>query len=267
MDLFQYEILQRAIIAGVLIGLISPLIGLFVVLRRLSLLGDTIAHVSIAGVALGLLIDIYPLGLGFLFAIFAAFAIEMFRKYYQSYAELSIAIIMSGGIAVASILFTLGKGYNINVQTYLFGSIFTVSMQEIWIILAFSVIIVLFVFLFYKELFLITFDEDAAAVGGLPVRAINFVNTILTAFVVSAAIKVVGALLVSALITIPAAAGIALRKGFKTTLFWTVIISEFAIVTGLLISWEWNLAPNGTIVLLLIGILLSIMIGFKKART
>lgn len=266
MDIFTLDFFIRALIGGALIGLMAPMIGLFVVLRRLSMIGDTLAHVSIAGVAFGFLINVYPLLLGLVFAVLAAFAIEYLRKAFRSYAELSIAIILSGGIALASVLFTLGRGFNMNVMSYLFGSILTLNQTDLWLVASVTVIIVLFVILFYKELFLLTFDEDAASVSGLPARWLNIILTVMTALVVSVAIKIVGALLVSALLTIPVACSLAVGKGFRPTLWLAILFSEVAVVGGLVISGLWNLAPGGTIVLLLIGFLLLTLMIRKGLR-
>ena len=131
MEIITSEFFQRALLGGILIGITAPLMGLFLVLRRLSMIGDTLAHVSIAGVALGFLIGVYPVAVGLLFALGATFAIEKLRKAYKTYAELSIAIIMSGGVALASILFTLGKGFNMSVSGYLFGSIYTLNTIDL----------------------------------------------------------------------------------------------------------------------------------------
>ncbi|CAM3587160.1 metal ABC transporter permease [Marinicrinis lubricantis] len=263
MDIIYEPFFQRALIGGGLIGLMAPLIGILLVLRRLAMIGDTLAHVSIAGVALGVLINWYPLATGILFAVAAAFIIEKLRKTYKTYAELSIAIIMSGGVALASILFTVGKGYNINVQSYFFGSIFTMDQTDLSTILIVTIVVLGLVSFLLKELFLLTFDEDAAAVNGLPVRWMNIVLTVLTALVISSAIKVVGVLLVSALLTIPAASGLALGKSFKHTVIVSVIISEAAVIAGLMAAGLYNIAPGGSIVLLLIGILVTILF-FKK---
>jgi zinc transport system permease protein len=255
-DIFTLGFFQNALIGGFLIGLMAPMIGLFVVLRRLSVIGDTLAHISIAGVAFGFLIGVYPLFLGLVFAVIAAFAIEKLRKTFRSYAELSIAIMLSGGIALASVLFTLGRGFNMNVMSYLFGSILTLNSTDLWLVFGVTLIIVLFVLLQYKELFLLTFDEDAASVGGLPTRWLNIILTVMTALVVSVAIKIVGALLVSALLTIPVACSLVIGRGFRATLWIAVLFSEVAVIGGLIISGLWNLASGGTIVLLLIGFLL-----------
>jgi len=265
-DLFTLDFFQRALIGGFLIALMAPMVGLFVVLRRLSMIGDTLAHVSIAGVALGFLINVYPLLLGLVFAVLAAFAIEKLRKAFRSYAELSIAIMMSGGIALASVLFTLGRGFNMNVTSYLFGSILTLNSNDLWLVFTVTVTIVVFVIVYYKELFLLSFDEDAASVGGLPTSALNLILTVMTALVVSVAIKIVGALLVSALLTIPVACSLAVGKGFKPTLWLAVLFSEGCVIGGLVMSGIWNLAPGGTVVLLLITVLLITMTIRKGLR-
>ncbi|MCC3373368.1 metal ABC transporter permease [Cohnella sp. REN36] len=257
MDILTAEFFQRALIGGVLIAVTAPLMGLFLVLRRLAMIGDTLSHVSIAGVALGFLINVYPVAVGLVFAIAASFGIEALRRKYRSFAELSIAIIMSGGIALASILFTLGKGFNLNVNSYLFGSIYTLDTTDLIVIGVVTAIVLAVVLLLKKELFLLTFDEDAASVSGLPVRYFNILISILTALVISASIKIVGALLVSALLTIPAACGLALARSFRQAVVIVVAIGEVAVIAGLWMAGLWNLAPGGTIVLLLIVILLG----------
>lgn len=266
MYILTAEFFQRALIGGALIAITAPLMGLFLVLRRLAMIGDTLAHVSIAGVALGFLINVYPVAVGLLFAIVASFGIEMLRRTYKTYAELSIAIIMSGGIALASILFTLGKGFNLNVNSYLFGSIYTLTNTDLAVIGGVTAIVLSIVLIHKKELFLLTFDEDAAAVSGLPVRYFNILISVLTALVISAAIKIVGALLVSALLTIPAACSLALSRSFRQAVFLVVLIGEIAVLAGLWIAGVWNLAPGGTIVLLLIGVLAISMMSKRMFR-
>jgi zinc transport system permease protein len=257
LDLITAEFFQRALIGGALIAVTAPLMGLFLVLRRLAMIGDTLSHVSIAGVALGFLLGVYPVAMGLLFAIAASFGIEKLRRTYRTYAELSIAIIMSGGIALASIFFTLGMGFNLNVNSYLFGSIYTLDSTDLIVIAVVTVIVLSVVLLHRKELFLLAFDEDAAAVSGLPVRYFNIMISILTALVISAAIKIVGALLVSALLTVPAACSLALSRSFRQAIIIVVVVGEAAVIAGLWIAGVWNLAPGGTVVLLLIGLLIT----------
>lgn len=267
MDILWSDFFQRALIGGLLIGITAPLIGLFLVLRRLSMIGDTLAHVTIAGVALGFLLDKFPLFMGLIFAVLAAFAIEKLRKAYKTYAELSIAIIMSGGVALASLFFTLGMGYNTDVMSYLFGSIYTLNTSDVYVVGAVTVIVVTVVFLLRKELFLLSFEEDAAAVSGLPVKILNLLITVMTALVISTAIKIVGALLVSALLTVPVAISLLIARSFKASVVLSVIFAEIAVVVGLLIAGIWNLAPGATIVLMLIAMLITVMAGKKGFTT
>ncbi|MFD0711030.1 metal ABC transporter permease [Paenibacillus sp. GCM10027626] len=264
MEILTSEFFQKALIGGVLIGITAPLMGLFLVLRRLSMIGDTLAHVSIAGVALGFLIGIYPIGVGLLFALAATLAIEKLRKAYKSYAELSSAIIMSGGVALASLLFTLGKGFSVSVNDYLFGSIYTLDNFDLLVIAIVTVIVVLVIGTHMKELFLLTFDEDAAAVSGLPTRYFNLLISVMTALVISVSIKIVGALLVSALLTIPTACALVVAKSFRQSVIAVVLIAEAAIIGGLMMAGIWNLAPGGTIVLLLIGVLLLLLLVKRR---
>lgn len=263
MDIFTYYFFIRALIAGILIGIMAPLIGMFIVLRRLSMIGDTLAHVSIAGVALGFLINVYPLGMGLLFTIAAAFAIEKLRKDLKGYAELSLAIMLSGGVALLAIFSTIGKGFNMNVHSYLFGNIVALDNLDLVMVVVVTLIVLLVVSIYHKELFLVTFDEDAASVSGLRLQLFNVLITVLTALVVSVAIKIVGALLVSALITIPIACSLVIGRGFKQTIWIAIAFSEVAIILGFILSGLFDLATGGTIVLLLIG-LLVLSLGAKR---
>lgn len=267
MEIITADFFQRALAGGLLIGLTAPLIGIFLVLRRLSMIGDTLAHVTIAGVALGFLTGVYPIGMGIIFAVLASFAIEKLRKAYKGYAELSIAVIMAGGVALASLFFTLGMGYNNDVVGYLFGSIYTLDTTDLYVVGAVTVLVAVTVFIFFKELFLLSFEEDAAAVSGLPVKLLNMLITVMTALVISTAIKIVGALLVSALLTIPAACSLIIARSFKQSVVFSVIIAEIAVVAGLVIAGVWNLAPGATIVLLLIAMLILTLIGKRGFTT
>lgn len=267
LEILGSEFFQRALVGGLLIGVTAPLIGFFLVLRRLSMIGDTLSHVSIAGVALGFLTGVYPMAAGLIVAIIASFAIEKLRKAYKSYAELSIAIIMSGGVGLASILFTLDRGFSVSIDSYLFGSIYTLGTADIVTIAVVTIIVLIAVRAQMKELFLLTFDEDAAAVSGLPVRFYNVMISVLTALVISVSIKIVGALLVSALLTIPAACSLMVARSFRQSVVTVVVIGEIAVIAGLMIAGVWNLAPGGTIVMLLIVILLLLLAAKRGMKT
>jgi zinc transport system permease protein len=263
LDIFYEYFFQRALIGGVLIGFMAPLMGVFLVLRRLSMIGDTLAHVSIAGVALGFLLGVYPLGIGLLFAVLASFAIERLRKAYKTYAELSIAIIMSGGVAMASFMFTLGRGFNMDVNSYFFGSIYTLSWTDLRLIAVVTVIVSTVLLVTFKEMFLLVFDEDAAGVSGLPVRALNLLTTMLTALVIGVAIKIVGALLVSALLTVPVACSLVVGRSFRHSVWTAVLYSEIAVIGGLVAAGVWSWAPGATVVLTLI-VLLILSLAAKR---
>ncbi|TBL79915.1 metal ABC transporter permease [Paenibacillus thalictri] len=261
MDIFQEYFFQRALLGGALIGLTAPLMGVFLVLRRLSMIGDTLAHVSIAGVALGFLLGVYPVAVGLLFALLASFAIERLRKAYRTYAELSIAIIMSGGVALATLLFTFGKGFNMNVMSYFFGSVYTLDSTDLWVVAGVACLVLVVVLTNFKEMFLLFFDEDAAGVSGLPLRGYNILITMLTALVISVSIKIVGALLVSSLLTIPVACSLIVSRSFKNTVVLAVIFSELCVLGGLIAAGVWNWAPGATVVLLLIAVLICTLVG------
>ncbi|SMG28224.1 metal ABC transporter permease [Paenibacillus aquistagni] len=265
-DILTSQFFQRALLGGVLIGVTAPMLGIFLVLRRLSMIGDTLAHVTIAGVALGFLIGVYPIWAGLVFALIGSFAVEKLRKAYKTYAELSIAVIMSGGVALASLFFTLGRNFNANVNNYFFGSIYTLNMLDLAIVGMVTLIVIGFMMVFFKEMFLLSFDEDTAAVNGLPVRWFNLALTVLTALVISAAIKIVGALLVSALLTIPVAISLLIARSFKKAIIVSVLVSELAVIGGLIAAGVWNLAPGATIVLLLIAILIITMLVRKGIK-
>jgi zinc transport system permease protein len=251
------DFFQRALIGGALIAAAGPLLGLFLVLRRLSMIGDTLSHVSVAGVAAGYLLGLgSPAAGGMAAALLATLAIERLRKAYRTYAELSIAIMMAGGIALASLLFSLDRGFGVNISSYLFGSIYTLDAEDLTWIAVVTLIVIAAVLVQYKEWFLMAFDEDAAAVGGLPTRTLNLFMSVLTALVISVSIKIVGALLVSALLTIPAACGLLAARSFRQSVLLAVGIAEAAVIAGLLAAGFWNLAPGGTVVLLLIAVLL-----------
>lgn len=267
MDIFAELFFQRALLGGVLIGVTAPLLGIFLVLRRLSMIGDTLSHVSIAGVALGFLINVYPVAMGLLFALLASFAIEKLRRTYKTYAELSIAIIMSGGVALAAFLFTMGKNFNLNVTSYMFGSILTLDNLDLWMVAGVTVLVIIFMSLNHKEVFLLAFDEDAAGISGLPVRLYNIAITMLTALVISVAIKIVGALLVSALLTIPVASSLLVAKSFRKAVWIAVLYSEAGVLGGLCVAGFWNYAPGASIVLLLIAMLIGTMLVRKGFKT
>lgn len=262
-ELLNYEFMQRAFAAGLLVAVICPLIGTFVVMRRLSMIGDTLSHASLAGIAAGMLGGIYPMLGALILSIAAAFGVEKLRKRFSQYAELSISIILSASIGLAVVLISLAKSFNADLMSYLFGSIIAVNSLDIYIILVLSIIILISVRLLYKEFFYISFDEEGAELSGIPVSFLNMYFTVLTAMTIVVSMRVVGILMVSSLMVVPVASGLLVSRSFKNTIFLSVIFALISVILGLFTSYFFDLAPGGAIVLTSVLILLSI-IAIKK---
>ncbi len=263
LDIFQYEFMQKAFLVGILLAVIIPLIGVIVVLKRLSMIGDALSHTSLAGVALGLVWGINPIVGAVLVCVIAAFSIEAIRRRLPRYAEISISIIMSVGIGLASVLSGFvedGAAFN----SFLFGSIVAITDTEVALVVIVTVIVVVTFFLLYKELMFITFDEQGAVLAGIPVKKINFVITLLTAITVSVAARSVGALIVSSLMVIPVACAMQLANSYKKTVIFSVLFALLFTVVGLFLSYYFNLKPGGTIVLTGVVVLIPLMIWKKE---
>ncbi|MDI3519184.1 MAG: zinc transport system permease protein [Caldanaerobacter sp.] len=254
-DIFSYEFMRRAFIAGAIIAVIAPLVGNFLVLRRLSQMGHALSHVALAGVAAGILAGIDPTIGSIAIVLLAAFGIEELRKTYFQYSELSIAIIVSAGMAVAIILLNFARGGAVNVMNYLFGSIVSVTYTDVVLISTLGLLVILAIALFYKELLYITFDEEAATISGLPVSAINFLFTILVALTVALAMRIVGALLVSSLMVTPSAASLKIAQSFKQAIIYSIIFSFISVFAGIILSFYFDLSPGGTIILISLAIM------------
>jgi zinc transport system permease protein len=248
LSIFQYGFILRGIEVGLIIGAISPLIGIFLVLRRYSLIADTLSHVSLAGVAIGLLFNINPLLTAIGVSVLSSFAIEKLRLSKKVYGESALSIFLSGSLAVALIILSLAHGFSVDLFNYLFGSILTVKQSDVYIILGIGAIVLVAIVLLYKELIYITFDEEAAKVGGIPTKLINTIFIILAALTVALAIPIVGILLISALIVIPVVAALQLKKSFWRTLVIAEVFSLVSVLTGILASFYLNLPAGGAIV-------------------
>lgn len=272
-NFLEYDFLRHTFLTGLLIGIIAPLLGTFLVVRRLSLLADALSHVTLAGIAFGLFLEkkvamplITPLYSGMLFSVFGAILIEKLRTVYKSYQELGIPIILSGGVGLSVIFISLANGFNTDLFNYLFGSVSAVSRNDFLSILGISIFIIIVIFLFYKELITLSFDEEHATVSGIHSKRIHFLFIVLTALVIAASIRIVGVLLVSALMTLPVAAAMQLAKSFKHLMVLSILFGELAVIIGLISGYYLSIPPGGTIVMVSIVILL-ISIGFKHFST
>jgi zinc transport system permease protein len=264
LDIFQYGFIVRGLIAGIIVSLIAPLIGIFLVLRRYSLIADTLAHVSLAGIAIGLLLGINPVITALGATIIASAGIERLRTSTRIYGESALALFLSGSLALAVVLISLADGFNANLFNFLFGSIVTVTRSDIYIITGVAILVVIVLFAFYKELVYITFDEEAARVSTIPFRFINTVLILLAALTVSLSIPIVGVLLISALIVVPTVTALQFRKNFLWTIIYAEIISVSSVIAGIFISYYLNLAAGGAIVLIMMIIFVVVFTSRRK---
>ena len=242
MSILQYGFMQRAFLVGILLAVITPCIGITIVLKRMSMIGDALSHSSLAGVVLGLILGVNPVAGAVVMCIVAALGIEAIRKKIPRYSEVAISIVMSAGIGLAGVLSGFVEN-GASLNSFLFGSIVSISEGELALVLA----AVLF---FYRELFYIGFDENAARISGVSVRNINFLFTILTALTVSIASRTVGTLIVSSMLVVPVACGMQMAKSYKGTLICAIIVAVCTTIAGLFLSYYAGLKPGGMIVLL-----------------
>ncbi len=269
--ILQYEFLQNAFFTGIIIGIIAPLLGVFIVVRRLSLIADALSHVTLAGIAASLLLqkqyavfaNLNPLFLGIAFSVTGSLFIEKLRSVYKHYQELAIPIILSGGMGLSVIFISLADGFNTDLYSYLFGSVSAVSRSDLWAILIISLFVGSIVILLYKELFLLSFDEEYAKASGIAAKSVHFIFIVMVALVIAGSMRIVGILLVSSLMTLPVAASIRIAKGFKQTIFYSILFGETAVLGGLISSYYLDLAPGGTIVVIAVLILMATIL-FKK---
>lgn len=241
---------QRALIGGICAAVLCSVLGVFIVLRRQSLIGEGISHLAFGGIAAGLFFSIYPLYMALVFALFGTIAISLLQRKKIVYSETAIGILFSLGLALGAVLASLAGGFNVDLFGYLFGSILTVSEGDLTFVLVLAAIVLGFALVFYKELLHMTFDEPGARLAGVPVSQMDLVFNIVVALTVVISIKIVGSLLISALIIIPAASSMQLSRSFKGTMVGGVIFSIIAVIDGLLISFFYDVAAGGAIVLI-----------------
>jgi zinc transport system permease protein len=265
-DVFQYGFMQRALIAGLLVAGISGVLGVFVVLRRTAPLGDALAHVSFGGLALGLAVGILPIYVAIAVAVFGGVAIRWLQD-RRLYGELSLTIVQAAGLGGGAVVVSLVGGLNVDILSFLFGlSVLTVTWSDVVLIAGLFALTGVAMSLLYKEFFLLTFDPEGARVSGLPVRALDTGFTIVTAVAVVLAMRVVGILLISALLVVPAATALQLRLGLRGTLAASVFMAMLAVVVGLVLSVLFNTATGGMITLVSIASLLAALAAAGISR-
>lgn len=261
MDIWQFDFMQRALAAGLLAAAVCPVIGLFIVVRHQSLIGDGLGHIAFAGVAAGWVLGFYPLTTAAVLTVAAALGIERLRRWRTENADLVLALFFYTGMAVAIIFVTMMKTASVNVMSLLFGSILTVTPADVTAVSLLAVLVLLVVAVFFQQLLLVSFNGDVARAAGVKVDLINGIFSVATALTVVTAMRVVGILLVSALMIVPVACALVLRRGFRQTMVLAVVFALAAVLGGLTCSYYLDIAPGGTIVLLAVLLFLATMAG------
>ncbi|MFC4697968.1 metal ABC transporter permease [Enterococcus aquimarinus] len=265
MALLSYEFMRIAFVAALLIAGIAPILGVFLVIRRQSLMADTLSHVSLAGVALGFYLQLNPTLTTLLIVVTAAIILEYLRSVYKTYSEISTAILMSGGLATALILMNLSEGSSaMSMQAYLFGSIVTITKEQVYLLAALFVITLIALILFKRPMYVLTFDEDTAHVDGLPVRLMSILFNVLTGVAIAVMIPIAGALLISAIMVLPAAISMRLGKSFNIVLFLSVLVGLIGMLGGLTASFYLDTPPGATITMIFILLFLFTSL-FRRA--
>lgn len=263
LEIFTYGFMQRALVSGIAIALLCSVVGLFLVLRRYSLFGDAVAHSSFGGIALGLLLGIYPMWTAYVISIISALIITRIKQKFDISGEASVAILLSSGIAIGLILISISGGFSVDIFSFLFGSILLVSTEDTILILGLTGAILIVILLLYRELIYSTFNEEQAKVSGVPVEKINYLIVFIAGITVVTSIQLVGILLISALFVIPNVTAIMFGRSFKQTAILSISFAISAVVIGILISYLFDITPSGSIVMLSITIF-GVSIGLKS---
>jgi zinc transport system permease protein len=262
-SMFEYAFFQRAFIGGLCAALLCSILGVFIVLRRAALIGEGVAHLSFGGIALGLFLSIYPLDTALVLSLLGILAISYLQRKRIVYSEMAIGIMIAFGLGLGAVLASMAGGFSVDLFSYLFGSILTISSGDLDLILVLSAVVLVFVAVFYKELMYMTFDEQGARLSGIPVGVIDLAFNIVLAFTVVVSIKIVGSLLVSALLIIPASSAMQLSKSFRGTVGISIVLGTIAVLLGLVTSFLYDIATGGAIVLISIGLFL-LSVALKK---
>jgi zinc transport system permease protein len=265
-EVFQYDFLRRALIAAVLVGITAPAVGVFLVQRRLALIGDGLGHVAVTGVALGLVLHRTPVLVAVIVAVLGAVAIEIVRAAGETTGEIALAVLFYGGIAGGVVLVSKAPSGSRNLTQYLFGTITTTSNGDLIVFAVLAAVVLAVVLLLGPALFTVSNDEEFARALGIPVMAINILLATLTALTVVVSMRVVGVLLVSALMVVPVATAQLFAGSFRSTCLWAVAVALVSAVVGIVVSYAADLPSGGTIVLIAIAFFVLALIGSSTLR-
>ena len=264
--MLKYTFMQNAFIASFFIAILCPFIGTFLVLRRYSLIGDTLSHASFAGATLGILLGFNPVLCSFIFAALSGAFIEALRIHFKEHTDLILSIVLSLSVGIVITLITSGA-VRVNAESYLFGSILTITRQDVITVATLSISSIIVLLLMYHKLIYIVLDDETSHVMGIRVRLINYIFSVLAAAAVATALKIVGMLTLTSMIALPVASALQFRQGFKNTVLISIILSVFYIMAGLTFSFHLNVAPGGFTALLCVSSLVLIILVKNLWRT
>jgi zinc transport system permease protein len=262
LDYLKYGFIQRALLAGCFVGLLCSVLGVLLVLRRLSLIGDGLAHVTFGSVALGLVFKVYPLYISIPVVMLSSVGILKLMEKARIYGDAAIGVVSALGIAGGVILASVAGGFNVDLFSYLFGNILAISDTEVMISIVLSLLVLLLIYVYYHEIFSITFDEEFARASGINTKKINAMLVLLAAVTVVLAMNVVGILLVSALLILPAVTALQLARGFRNTLVIAGLTAVCSVVAGIFSSLMLNL-PTGAAIVMVNLLLFLVALGGK----
>ena len=260
LEALSYGFMQKALIAGIAVGLICSFMGTFLVLRRYSLFGDGIAHVAFGGISVGLFLGVFPLWTAFIVSIFGGLGLQKLRQSTKISGDSAVAVVLVSGLAVGVILVSSSGGFSVDLFSFLFGSILLISQEDTIMILALSAGIIATLTILQKQFLHLTFNEEQAKLAGMRTTLLNYAFVVLASITVVTSMRLVGILLISALIVIPNITAMQFGKGFKKTVFISMSISVISVVSGILLSYFLNVAPSGTIVVIAVGILVGTLL-------
>ncbi len=264
-EIFKQDFMIKALITGVFIAISCSLLGVFLVLKNMSLIGDGLAHVSFAAIAIGLLVSDKPIIISIPIVIVASFLVLLLKEKAKIDADATIGLLSSFSIAVGVIIASVAKGFNIDLFSYLFGSILFISPSEMILSGLLAIILIVLVLLFYNDLFSITFDENFAKISGIKVRRINYLLSVLISVTIVLGIRIVGTMLISSLIVFPSVSALQISKGFKRTLMFSVLFSMIAVVLGIIFSYILNV-PTGALIVVVNAIIFLITLIIRVIK-
>jgi len=257
--MLNYTFMQNALFVSVFISILCPCIGIFLVLRRYSMIGDTLAHASLAGITIGLMFDQSPVLGAFIFTSICGALIEFLRTYFKKYTDLILTIVLALSVGTAITIISSGR-LHANADSFMFGSILTVTQFDMVMVVILSAISVLALICLYHQMLYIAYDEETAKIAGVKVKLINYIFSILVASAISVSIRIVGVLVLSSMIALPVATALQLGKGFKITLIFSIIFSVIDIMLGLFLSFYLNVAPGGFTALVSVAVLVLVLL-------